>query len=235
MATPAKKQSFLGGAAILAAAVVIVKLIGAAYKIPLSNILGSAGQTYFDTAYQIYNFLLTFSTAGLPLAISRMTSQAHAKGLENEKRRIFSTAIWLFFGLGLVCSVLMFFRADALARFLNNSLAATAVQALAPAVFCVCLLACMRGYTQGQGNMTPTAVSQVLEALLKLGIGLPLAWYVLHIGKTAELSAAGAQRYPCCSCAPILSPTGTGRNLWTFPPPAGRSLSRSCSSAFPSP
>ena len=109
--------------------------------------------------------MLTFSTAGLPLAISRMTSQAHAKGLENEKRRIFSTAIWLFFGLGLVCSVLMFFRADALARFLNNSLAATAVQALAPAVFCVCLLACMRGYTQGQGNMTPTAVSQVLEAL----------------------------------------------------------------------
>ena len=192
MATPAKKQSFLGGAAILAAAVVIVKLIGAAYKIPLSNILGSAGQTYFDTAYQIYNFLLTFSTAGLPLAISRMTSQAHARGLENEKRRIFSTAIWLFFGLGLVCSVLMFFRADALARFLKNSLAATAVQALAPAVFCVCLLACMRGYTQGQGNMTPTAVSQVLEALLKLGIGLPLAWYVLHIGKTAELSAAGA-------------------------------------------
>ena len=73
MPTPAKKQSFLGGAAILAAAVVIVKLIGAAYKIPLSNILGSAGQTYFDTAYQIYNFLLTFSTAGLPLAISRPT------------------------------------------------------------------------------------------------------------------------------------------------------------------
>ena len=90
MATPAKKQSFLGGAAILTAAVVIVKLIGAAYKIPLSNILGSAGQTYFDTAYQIYNFLLTFSTAGLPLAISRMTSQAHAQGLENEKRKIFS-------------------------------------------------------------------------------------------------------------------------------------------------
>ena len=192
MASPAKKQSFLGGAAILTAAVVVVKLIGAAYKIPLSNILGSAGQTYFDTAYQIYNFLLTFSTAGLPLAISRMTSQAHARGLENEKRKIFSTAIWLFFGLGLVCSVLMFFRADALARFLNNSLAAAAVQALAPAVFCVCLLACMRGYTQGQGNMTPTAVSQVLEALLKLGIGLPLAWYVLHIGGTAERSAAGA-------------------------------------------
>ena len=124
--------------------------------------------------------------------LSTPPDRPHSTFLSPICRRIFSTAIWLFFGLGLVCSVLMFFRADALARFLNNSLAATAVQALAPAVFCVCLLACMRGYTQGQGNMTPTAVSQVLEALLKLGIGLPLAWYVLHIGKTAELSAAGA-------------------------------------------
>ena len=140
MATPAKKQSFLGGAAILAAAVVVVKIIGAVYKLPLNNILGGAGKTYFDTAYRIYNFLLTFSTAGLPLAISRMTSQAHAQGLENEKRKIFRTAIWLFFGLGLVCSVLMFTQADGLARFLNNSLAAPAVRALAPAVFCVCLL-----------------------------------------------------------------------------------------------
>ena len=187
-----KKQSFLGGAAILAAAVVVVKFIGFFYKVPLNNILGGPGKTYFDTAYKIYNFLLTFSTAGLPLAISKLTSQAHAQGRENEKRKIFRTAIWLFFGLGLVCSVLMFFRADALARFLNNSLAATAVQALAPAVFCVCLLACMRGYTQGQGNMTPTAVSQVLEALLKLAIGLPLAWYVLRIGMSLEMGAAAA-------------------------------------------
>ena len=61
-----KKQSFLGGAAILAAAVAIVKLIGAAYKLPLNNILGDVGMSYWDTAYKIYNFLLTFSTAGLP-------------------------------------------------------------------------------------------------------------------------------------------------------------------------
>lgn len=84
MATPAKKQSFLGGAAILAAAVVVAKIIGAVYKLPLNNILGGAGKTYFDTAYRIYNFLLTFSTAGLPLAISRMTSQAHAQGLKRK-------------------------------------------------------------------------------------------------------------------------------------------------------
>ena len=102
-----KKPSFLGGAAVLASAVVIVKLIGAAYKLPLNNILGDVGMSYWDSAYKIYNFLLTFSTAGLPLAISKLTSEAHALGRENEKRKIFRTAIWLFFALGACFSLLM--------------------------------------------------------------------------------------------------------------------------------
>ena len=180
MSNQQKKQSFLGGAAILASAVAVVKIIGFFYKVPLNNILGEVGKTYFNTAYEIYNVLLTISTAGLPLAISKLTSQAHAQGRENQKRKIFRTAIWLFFGLGLVGSLLMFFGAEQLAAFQNNPSAWMPVRALAPAVFCVCLLACMRGYTQGQGNMKPTAISQVLEALSKVGIGLPLAWYILR-------------------------------------------------------
>lgn len=180
-----KKQSFLGGTAILASAVVIVKLIGAVYKVPLNNILGEVGKTYFDTAYLIYNFLNILATAGLPLAISKLTSQAHTQGRENQKRRIFSTAIWLFFAMGLVGTLLMFFGAEQLAAFMNEPLGYWPIRALAPAVFCVCLLACMRGYTQGQGNMTPTAISQVLEALCKVGIGLPLAWYILHLAQSA--------------------------------------------------
>lgn len=193
MSNQEKKQSFLGGAAILAAAVVAVKLIGAFYKLPLNNILGSQGKTYFNTAYYIYNVLLTVSTAGLPLAISKMTSEAHAQGRENEKRKIFRTAIWLFFGLGLVGTTLMFFGSAQLAAFMNNDMAALPIRALAPAVFCVCVLACMRGYTQGQGNMKPTAISQVLEALCKLGVGLPLAWYALNVaGMRLDEGAAGA-------------------------------------------
>ena len=188
-----KKQSFLGGAAILTAAVVIVKLIGAVYKLPLNNILGSIGKTYFDTAYLIYNFLMIFSTAGLPLAISKLTSQAHAQGRENQKRKIFSTSVWLFFVLGLAGSLLMFFGAEQLAAFEENPMAAQAIRALAPAVFCVCLLACMRGYTQGQGNMKPTAVSQVLEALCKVCIGLPLAWFILQKCREATISQQLAQ------------------------------------------
>ena len=188
-----KKQSFLGGAAILTAAVVIVKLIGAVYKLPLNNILGSVGKTYFDTAYLIYNFLMIFSTAGLPLAISKLTSQAHAQGRENQKRKIFSTSVWLFFVLGLAGSLLMFFGAEQLAAFEENPMAAQAIRALAPAVFCVCLLACMRGYTQGQGNMKPTAISQVLEALCKVCIGLPLAWFILQKCRETAISQQLAQ------------------------------------------
>lgn len=187
-----KKQSFIGGAAILASAVAIVKIIGAVYKIPFGNIVGAKGQTYFNVAYNIYNVLLTISTAGLPLAISKLTSQAHTQGRENQKRKIFSTAIWLFFALGLAGSLLMFFGAERLAAFMNEPLGFWPIRALAPAVFCVCLLACMRGYTQGQGNMTPTAVSQILEALCKLCLGLTLAWYFLRLGKGLDIAAAGA-------------------------------------------
>ena len=187
-----KKQSFLGGAAILASAVAIVKILGAVYKIPFGNIVGAEGQTYFNVAYNIYNVLLTISTAGLPLAISKLTSQAHTQGRENQKRKIFSTAIWLFFALGLAGTLLMYFGAGQLAAFMNEPLGYWPIRALSPAVFCVCLLACMRGYTQGQGNMTPTAVSQVLEALCKLALGLTLAWYFLRLGMGLDIAAAGA-------------------------------------------
>ena len=187
-----KKQSFLGGAAILASAVAIVKAIGFFYKIPLNNILGEEGKTYFDSAYQIYNVLLSISTAGLPLALSKLVSEAQAQGRENEKRRLFSTAIWMFFALGVTGFAIMFFGTSWVAARLHNETAYWAIRALSPAVFCVCLLACMRGYTQGQGNMTPTAVSQILEALSKLGIGLALAWYIFRAGMGQEFVAAGA-------------------------------------------
>lgn len=187
------RQTFLGGAAVLAGAVAIVKIIGAVYRLPVNNILSAEGKTYFNIAYNVYNVLLTVSTAGLPLAISKLTSQAQALGRINERRKLLRTAIWLFLGLGVVLSALMFFGAPQLAALNHQPPAAAAIRTLAPSVFCMCLLACMRGYTQGQGNMTPTAVSQVLEVLFKLGIGLPAAWYVVRTLKMGVAAgAAGA-------------------------------------------
>jgi stage V sporulation protein B len=193
MSNKESRQTFLGGAAVLAGAVAIVKLVGALYRLPVNNILSAEGKAYFNIAYNVYNVLLTISTAGLPLAISKLTSQAQALGRTNERRKIFTTSIWLFLGLGIGLSALMFFGAEQLAGLMTQPPAALAIRTLAPSVFCICLLACMRGYTQGQGNMTPTAVSQILEVLIKLGVGLPMAWYLVRtLHKGVDYGAAGA-------------------------------------------
>ena len=100
------KQSFLGGAALLTVTMLVTKAIGALYKIPLGNLLDEQGMNYFYAAYNIYNLLLMVSTAGLPLALSRLVSQAEALGWVNRRRRIVSVAFWLFLLLGLLALAL---------------------------------------------------------------------------------------------------------------------------------
>ena len=188
-----KRRGFLGGAAILAGAVAITKLIGAVYKIPLGNLLGKEGMGPFQAAYNVYSVLLTVSTAGLPLALSRLVAEADALGRVNQRRRIFRVALGLFFMLGLIGGGLMLLLPDALAALLHNDLAAQAIRALAPSLFCVCLLSAIRGYTQGQGRMLPTAVSQIIESSSKLIVGLSLAWVLTQrMQAPPETAAAGA-------------------------------------------
>ena len=182
----------MSGAAVLAAAVAVTKVLGALYKIPLGNLLDKEGMAHFYVAYNIYNLLVILSTAGLPLALSRLVSQAHALGRVNQKRRVFRVELALFLTLGLVCSGLMLLIPHQLAQLLRDSKAALAIMALAPSVLCVCLIAAIRGYTQGQGNMKPTAASQIIESLCKLVIGLTLAWLLLGKGYASEFAAAGA-------------------------------------------
>ena len=187
-----RRQNFMGGAAILALAVAVTKLLGALYKIPLGNLLDREGMAHFYAAYNIYSLLLVLSTAGLPVALSRMVARAAAQRRFGAAGRCLRTGLALLGVMGLACSAVMCLLPDALAAALHDGDAAPALRALGPAVLLVCLSAALRGYTQGQGNMTPTAISQVLEALCKLCVGLPLAWYVLHIGMSLDISAAGA-------------------------------------------
>lgn len=188
----AKKQSFLSGAMILTATIAVTKVIGALYKIPLGNLLDSEGMAHFYAAYNIYRLLLTLSTAGLPLAMSRMVSQAEALGLENQKHRIFRTALGLFFALGAVSCAAMALLSAPLSALLHDTLARPSVLILAPAVLFVCLMAPIRGFTQGQGNMKPTAASEIIESLSKAVIGYFLAWYLLRRGFPRHIAAAGA-------------------------------------------
>ncbi len=187
-----KQNSFFGGAAILAAGILIVKHIGMFYKIPLINIIGEAGAADFNNAYNIYAVLLTVSTAGLPVAVSKLVSEANALDRRNQVRRTFRLALVLFLTLGISSFLVMFFRADALAGMMNDSKAAAGIRALAPAVVCVGCLAALRGYSQGHSNMAPTSVSQIIEALCKLVVGLGLAFWLVKQGKDPDVAAAGA-------------------------------------------
>lgn len=195
-----RKNTFFGGAAVLAAGAIVVKLIGALYKIPLANILGDTANGYFNSAYTIYSVLLTISTSGLPCALSKRVSEAQALGQVNQKKKIFSVSMRALLVCGLVSFFIMFFGARFItAEILGNPGAYCATLALAPASLFVCCMSALRGYTQGQNIMAPTAISQVLEALCKLVIGLSLAWMFLRFGRSMtdtftplELAAAGA-------------------------------------------
>ncbi|MBO5339760.1 MAG: oligosaccharide flippase family protein [Oscillospiraceae bacterium] len=194
-----KQNTMFGGVAILAAGIAIVKLIGALFKIPLFNVLGETGSADFYNAYSIYAVLLTVSTAGLPVALSKTVAEANTLGRHNQKQRVFRVALSAFLTMGLASFIVMWFGADWLAGLMNNSHAAPGIRALAPAVVCVGCLSAFRGYAQGHMNMTPTSVSQIIEALCKLILGLALASFIMSrtfTGAMAQeqtsLAAAGA-------------------------------------------
>ena len=187
-----KQNTFFGGAAILAVGILVVKLIGMFYKIPLVNIIGEEGTADFNNAYNIYAVLLTISTAGLPVAVSKLVSEANALGRRNQVRRIFRLALAAFLTLGVASFMVMYFRADWLAGLMHDSKAAQGIRTLAPAVICVGCLAAFRGYSQGHSNMVPTSVSQIIEALCKLVVGLGLAYWLVKAGQPSHVAAAGA-------------------------------------------
>ena len=111
-----KKQSFLKGTAVLVAANFTVKIIGAVFKIPLAHILKEEGMALFSSAYNFYAILFVIATSGLPVAVSKMVSEATAKNNDAEARRIFHTALSLLTAIGLFGACLLFFCAGFLAR-----------------------------------------------------------------------------------------------------------------------
>ena len=176
-----KGQNYLHGAAILTAGVIIMKILGFFYKIPLGNILGDEGYSMFMGAYSIYFIFFTLATAGLPVALSRLVAEADANGRARQEQKLFRVALVTFTVLGLVFASIMFFFPRWLAAvYLENPDAAPSVRAMAPAILLVCMVSAYRGYCQGNGNMLPTTVDEVLEVLFKVAAGLVIAVLVLR-------------------------------------------------------
>ena len=150
--------------------------MGFLFKVPLNNIIGDTGFGYFNTAYDVYNVLLMISTTGLPVAMSRMISEAKTLGNFAQIRRIYKTSLAAFLTIGILGTLGMLIFCKPLSVMVTtNENSWAAIAALAPCVLLICLVSAYRGFFQGQSDMTPTSVSQIFEALVRLVVGLGLA------------------------------------------------------------
>ena len=163
------------GALILGIANFIVKIIGAVFKIPLYELIGKDGSGLFNVAYQIYTFMFIIATAGFPTAVSKMVAESSARGNERESRKIFEAAALLLGTIGIIGAAALYIFSDNLAALLGNRDAAFCIKVIAPTIFFTSIVSAYRGFFQGKQNMYPTAASEVIESVAKLGVGILLA------------------------------------------------------------
>ncbi len=177
MRSRTKKENsgvFLKGAAWIAAGGFIAKLIGAAYRIPLTNLIGGKGLGLYQLVYPVYCLLLTVSATGIPSSIAKLTAERVAAG--EDGRATLKTAMKLFLAIGAVGAIVMALTAPLLASLQGSESVLGGYYALAPSVLLVSGISVFRGWFQGRNKMFPTAASEVVEQLVKVGFGLTFAY-----------------------------------------------------------
>lgn len=184
---PKNEEGFFSGVAALTLSGLLVKALGMFFKIPMNYILGDTGMGYYNAAYTIYTFFYMLSTAGLPTAVSILVA-----GERTERRRLLSLSLWLFCGIGVTGTCILWFGGEALANWIGAPPAVTCIFAVAPTLFFICIASAFRGYYQGCSRMLPTAISQVLETIGKVAVGILCALYAIHQGKPTPVVAAYA-------------------------------------------
>ena len=177
---------------VLTTSTVIVKIIGMLYKIPMLNILGAEGMGYFNSAYEIYALLCVVVTSGLPIALSILVSANKDSQSSFRIKKIYRSSLFIFLIIGIIGSCGLFFSARWISKFIENENIYFCILTIAPAFFCVCISSAIRGYFQGFSSMLPTAVSQLIEAVSKLVLGLLFALYATDKGFDVPLIAAYA-------------------------------------------
>ena len=169
-----KKRSFLKGAALIATGGLLAKIIGALYRIPLTNLIGGHGIGLYQLVYPVYCLLLTVSATGIPSSIAKLTAEKIGRG-ESDKP-LFKTALRLFLWIGLIGSLLMVALAPLLASLQGSREVMGGYFTLAPSVLLVSAISVLRGWFQGRNDMFPTAISEVIEQAVKVAFGLLFAY-----------------------------------------------------------
>lgn len=184
-----KRISFVKQAAILAIASLLVRLLGFLYRLPLTDMLGDEGNGIYSAGFYLYNFFLVMSSAGLPAAISKIISEKYSLGEYKNLKTVFTVSLTMAIFVGAFFSILMFFSAEWFCNIIGSPKSYYTILTLAPTVLIVSIMSVFRGYFQGLGNSTPTAISQVIEQIFNAIFSIYLAYILLHLG--IEFGAAG--------------------------------------------
>ena len=185
------KQSFVKGAAILTLAGLSVRLVGAFFRIILAMLISDEGIGLFQMAYPIYSTLLAVSTAGIPIAISKLVAESLARGNYRGAYRTFRIALTILAVSGLAISAVLYFGAELFTRVVTQDPRAyLPLVSISPAIFFVTVMSAYRGFFQGQQQMMPTALSQIVEQIGRVAIALFLV--VILLPRGLEFAAAGA-------------------------------------------
>lgn len=174
---------------IMSVSMVVVKLFGMIFKVMLTRMYTTFGDEFagigtglLNNAYEVYNPLFTLATAGFPIAVSRLISESIAQKRYRDVAQIHKVSKPFFIGMGSVCFVLMIAVSFIYVNIIKSPYSIYSMMTLAPSIFFGCLVSIYRGYYEGQRNMFPTAVSEVIEVAAKVIIGLSLAYAVMHLG-----------------------------------------------------
>ena len=170
-----RKDSLIGGAFALTLSVIIVKIIGFIYKMPLSHILGDEGMGYFNSAYSVFAFFYMLCTSGVPRAVSITVTEAMAKGEEKAVNRILSTSLKVYVSIGVIFSGLLMLFSSFFADVIGNSLSSFSLFCIAPSLTFVSASGVLRGYLNGRHRMRDIAISEVIEGVIKFVFGLSFA------------------------------------------------------------
>ena len=188
--TRLKSSGIIGGALSLTLSSLIVKFLGLIYKVPLSYILSDEGMGYFNSAYTVYTFFYIICTAGVPKAISILTSEAESDGDSLRVKSIYTTALSMFLGLGSIITAVFLFTAGPISKIIGNNGAYLTMMVIAPSIMFVCASGVIRGYFNGKMSFLPIAVSEVISGVSKLALGLVFAILGARLGLSLEVISA---------------------------------------------
>jgi len=185
-------NSLIGGGLVLTAALALVKLIGFLYKLPQTAILGGSGMGIYNQAYVVYGTFYSITVTGFPVAISKIVAGYLSEGRYRDIKRTVRVANLFFMAVGIASSVILIaFSGFYSEKVYQNPNMYYCLIAVAPSIVFSCLMTTQRGFTQGMKNMYPTAVSQVIEVIVKSIVGL-LGAYLVKNALTVEYESLGS-------------------------------------------